>query len=199
MIKSALKRFISAFDGGSNPAEKCPECGSNLIGLSCPNPDCPAQVRARLLHWCSPGAMDIEGGDEARIIQLVKVGLVRDVAELYLLRAWEVAALDGIDEKSAKNFVDAIAASKKREAWRLLYGLNIAHVDAVAAKSLCNYFPMLDDILASGAERLRQADKVDETIANNVIQWWGDPANRKLIKRLYKYGLNFKSDIYNAN
>ena len=174
---------------------KCKECGSNLISLSCPNPDCPAQIREHLKHWCSPGAMDIAGGDEALIVRLVNVGLVRDVAELYLLKAWEVAALEGVDEKSAKKFVDAIAASKKREAWRLLYGLGIGHVDAAAAKSLCKHFPMLDDILAAGMERLKEADAIDEAIANSVIQWWGDPVNRKLIKRLYKYGLNFKCSL----
>jgi len=187
----------------------CPECGSKVfknIGADeeeaaawrCPNPDCPAQVRGRLEHFCSRGAMDIEGGGEVLVAQLVKVGLVRDVAELYTLKTAEVANLERMGEKSAKNFIDAIAASKTRDAWRLLYGLGIMHVGTGVAKSLCKHFPTLDDIFAVSAEQLIEAEDIGEIIAQSIVHWWGDSVNRKLFERLRKAGLNFKSEIYNA-
>jgi len=188
--------------------KSCPECGSKVfktIGVDeeeaaawrCPNPDCPAQVRGRLEHWCSRGAMDIEGGGEVLVAQLVKTGLVRDVAELYQLKVAEVAGLERMGDKSAKNFVDAIAASKTRDAWRVLFGLGILHVGAGVAKSLARHFPALDDILEANADDLVEAEDIGEVIADSIVRWWSDPVNRKLVERLRKAGLNFKSELYN--
>jgi len=141
--------------------------------------------------------MGIAGGDEVLVAQLVKSGLVRDVAELYHLKVAEVANLERMGEKSAKNFVDAIAASKTHDAWRVLYGLGILHVGAGVAKSLARHFPTLDHILDASAGRLMDAEDIGEVIANSIVQWWGDPVNRKLVERLRKAGLNFKSELYN--
>lgn len=185
----------------------CPECGSKVqkeIGgdesegavWRCPNPDCPAQIRGRLEHWCSRGAMDIEGGGEVLVRQLVGSGLVRDVAELYRLKLEEVANLERMGEKSAKNFLDGVNASKSRDAWRVLFGLGILHVGAGAAKSLCKTFPTLDDIFAAGAERLMESEDIGEVIARSIVHWQSDAQNRDLVKRLQKAGLNFKSELY---
>ncbi len=209
-----------------HPWQTCPECGSKLFkragwgerpreplsvthddspGVSphqtaewqCPNPDCPAQVRRGLVHWCSPQVMNIEGGGEVLVTQLVKSGLVRDVAELYQLKVAEVANLERMGEKSAKNFVDAIVASKTRDTWRVLYGLGILHVGTGAAKSLARHFPTLDHILDASTDQLTGIEGITAGIANSIVQWWGDPVNRKLVKRLRKGGLNFKSELYN--
>jgi DNA ligase (NAD+) len=184
----------------------CPECGSNvqkeILGdeegadWRCPNPDCPAQIRGRLEHWCSRGAMDIEGGGEVLVRQLVKAGLVRDVADLYSLKLSELANLERMGEKSAQNFLDGIAASKTRDAWRVLYGLGILHVGAGAAKSLCRHFAALDQIFGAGPDQLMAADDIGEVIARSIVQWSGDPVNRKLVERLGSAGVNFKSELY---
>ena len=184
----------------------CPECGS-LVSKGevdedqavwrCPNPDCPAQVRGRIEHWCSRAAMDIEGGGEVLVAQLVKSGLVRDVAELYQLKVNEVANLERMGDKSAKNFIEAIAASKSRDAWRVLFGLGILHVGAGVAKSLCKHFPTLEDVFAVSAERLMEAEDIGEVIAASIVRWHGDPVNRRLLERLQKAGLNFKSSLHN--
>src|SRR6185437_1522616 len=142
----------------------CPECGSKLMkevtggsqegaAWYCPNSDCPAQVRGHLEHWCARGAMDIEGGGEVLVRQLVESGLVRDVAELYKLKLAEVANLERMGEKSAQNFLDGVEASKSRDAWRVLYGLGILHVGDGGAKSLCRHFPAVDDIFGASAEQ----------------------------------------------
>jgi DNA ligase (NAD+) len=185
----------------------CPECGSKLkkevlagsqegSAWYCPNSDCPAQVRGHLEHWCSRGAMDIEGGGEVLVQQLVGSGLVRDAAELYSLKLDEVANLERMGKKSAQNFLDGVAASKSRDGWRVLYGLGILHVGTGASKSLCKYFPTLDDIFSASAEQLMEAEDIGEVIARSLMQWFEEPRNRNLVERLRKAGLNFKSELY---
>jgi DNA ligase (NAD+) len=210
-VNNSISRFFAsgfgapAGDGKTfHPLKTCPECGSKLCAevggaeqiWQCPNPDCPAQVRRGLVHWCSPEAMDIAGGDNALVTQLVKSGLVRDIAELYQLKVGEVANLERMDEKAAKNFVDAIAASKTRDAWRVLFGLGILHVGSGVAKSLARHFPTLDHFLDANTNQLMEAEGVSEVITNSVVQWWDDPVNRRLVQRLRKAGLNFKSELY---
>jgi DNA ligase (NAD+) len=188
----------------------CPECGSKILkgtgaddeeasAWRCPNPDCPAQVRGRIEHWCSRGAMDIEGGGEALVSQLVKSGLVRDVADLYALKHREIAGLERMGEKSAQNFVDSVTASKSRDAWRVLYGLGILHVGAGVAKSLARHFRTVEAVLDVSAEQLMEADDIGEVIAQSVMRWWGDPVNRRLVERLAKAGVNFKSELYSPS
>jgi DNA ligase (NAD+) len=185
----------------------CPECGSKvqkeiLAGETegsvwrCPNPDCPAQIRGRIELWCSRGAMDIEGGGEVLVRQLVGNGLVHDVADLYLLKLGEVANLERMAEKSAQNFLDGVIASKSREAWRALYGLGILHVGTGAAKTLCRRFPTLDDVFAANEEQLMEAEDIGEVIARSITQWFAESRNRNLVERLQKAGINFKSELY---
>jgi DNA ligase (NAD+) len=160
------------------------------------NPDCPAQVRGRIEHWCARGAMDIEGGGEVLVAQLVRSGLVLDVADLYRLKLSELAALERMGEKSARNFLDAVQTSKARDLWRLVFGLGILHVGAGVAKALGRAFATLDDLLAANAGQLTQIEDVGEVIAQSVVRWYEDDRNRKLIERLRVAGLNFKSELH---
>lgn len=188
--------------------KNCPECGSDVSKLPgmdnategsvwrCLNPDCPAQVRGRLEHWCSRGAMDVEGGGEVLVRQLVASGLARDVADLYLLKFDEVAGLERMGEKSARNFIAALEASKQRDMWRLLYGLGILHVGAGVAKALGRCFATLDDVLAASIDQLTQCEDIGGVIAQSIVQWQGDARNRKTIERLRAAGLNFQSELY---
>jgi DNA ligase (NAD+) len=209
MIKFALKLFSFAPSNHTaegmvfHPSQSCPECGSKLCAKAgageqfwfCPNPDCPAQVRRGLVHWCSPAAMDIAGGDEKLVALLVQRGLVRDVAELYRLRVKELAALPGMDKDSAQKFFDAITASMKREAWRVLFGLGIPNVGAPEAQRFCQHSATLDALFATGRERLMKFEGVTETMARSLTHWQGDPVNRKLVRRLEKAGVNFKTEF----
>jgi DNA ligase (NAD+) len=188
--------------------QNCPECGSKVartagatdgdegVDWRCLNPDCPAQVRGRLEHWCSRGAMDIEGGGEVLVRQLVGSGLVQDVAELYSLKLAELSNLERMGEKSAQNFLNGVNESKQRDMWRVLYGLGIFHVGAGVAKALGRCFQALDDVFAASVEQLTDCEDVGEVIARSVVQWHGDARNRKLVDRLRQAGVNFKSDLY---
>ena len=188
--------------------QNCPECESKIsraAGLEegdqgvvwrCSNPDCPAQVRGRIEHWCSRGAMDIEGGGEVLVRQLVSRGLVRDVADVYSLKLDEVAGLERMGEKSAKNFLDGVVASRVRDVWRVIYGLGILHVGAGVAKALGRCFGSLDEMFAASVDQLTDCEDVGEVIARSVVQWHGDDRNRRLVERLRKAGLNFNSELY---
>lgn len=186
--------------------KSCPECGTpvtrgaesgaDYVVWRCPNPDCPAQIRGRIEHWCSRGAMDIEGGGEVLVAQLVKTGLVQDVADLYRLTVDELCQLERMGEKSARNFLEGVEASKRNDLWRLLFGLGILHVGATVAKSLCRTFPTLDDLLNASVDDLQKAEDVGEIIALSIVQWAGDPRHRRLIERLRAAGLNFHSSLY---
>ncbi len=114
--------------------------------------------------------MDIEGGGEALVAQLVKNNLVRDVADLYSLKLEDIANLERMAEKSAQNFLDALAASRSRDLWRLLFGLGILHVGAGVAKSLARHFPSLDNIFAANAEQLVEAEDIGEVIAQRPCE-----------------------------
>ncbi len=183
----------------------CPECGSKVsregsageaVVWRCTNPDCPAQVRGRLEHWCARGAMDIEGGGEVLMKQLVEKGLARDVADLYQLTLADVAGLERMGEKSAQNFLDGLEASKQRDLWRLIFGLGILHVGTGVAKALARHFPSLDEIREVSLDYLQEIDEVGEVIAQSVFQWFRDERTQKLIERLRKAGLNFHSSLY---
>jgi DNA ligase (NAD+) len=184
--------------------KECPECGTKVtrsgmggeeVVWRCPNYDCPAQIRGRIEHWCSRGAMDIEGGGEVLVRQLVEKGLVQDVADLYALRLEQVADLERMGEKSAQNFLEGIEASKKRDLWRLIYALGILHVGAGVAKALARHFGTLDGLAKSSLDELSQAEDVGEVIARSVHQWFRDSRNQELIEKLRRAELNFSTEL----
>ena len=142
--------------------------------------------------------MDIEGGGEVLVRQLVKAGLARDVADLYSLTLAELEQLERMGRKSAQNFLDGVAASLSRDAWRVLYGLGILHVGAGVAKALGKCFPGLDELFAASVDQLTNCEDVGEVIANSIVKWHGDARSRKLLEKLRKVGVNFASSLYSA-
>ena len=184
----------------------CPECGTPVtretttegegVDWRCPNLDCPAQIRGRIGHWCSRGAMDVDGAGDVLVAQIVQKGLVRDVSDLYCLQATEIQDLERMGEKSAGNLIEALQASKSRDLWRLLFGLGILHVGAGAAKALARAFPDLDSLAAAGAPQLLEVPDIGDVIARSVEEWFADGRNRDLIRRLRAAGLNFTSSTY---
>jgi DNA ligase (NAD+) len=140
--------------------------------------------------------MDIEGGGEVLVGQLVAGGLVRDVADLYSLTLDELMTLERMGEKSAQNFLDGIAASKTRDLWRVIFGLGILHVGAGVAKSLGRNFASMEELAAASFDQLTNIDDVGEVIAKSLVAWFGDSKNRHLLERLRKAGVNMQSGSY---
>ncbi len=178
----------------------CPECGSAVVkdegqvAIRCVNSQCPAQVRRRLEHFASRGAMDIEGFGEAVVNQLVGKKLLADVGEIYGLTAPALLELERMGEKSVSNLMDAIEQSKSRPLWRLLFGLGVLHVGVSASRALADHFPNLDAIRQSSVEELQKIPDVGEVVGRSIHEFFREPHNLALIEKLRTAGLRFDAE-----
>jgi DNA ligase (NAD+) len=175
----------------------CPSCGAPVVqdpdgvAIRCQNLACPAQVRRRLQHFASRGAMDIEGLGEAMVEQLVSQGLVRTVPEIYALTGAQLLTLERMGEKSAANLLAGIAASQAQPVWRLIHGLGILHVGSTGARALAAHFGTLDRLLAAALEEIRRVPDIGEVVGLSVFEFLENPANRASLEQLRAAGLNF--------
>ncbi|MEP7029183.1 MAG: NAD-dependent DNA ligase LigA [Candidatus Eisenbacteria bacterium] len=173
----------------------CPECGTPLVHeegeavIRCDGPACPAQRRARLLHYASKGAMDIAGLGEAVVEQLVAQGLAHDPADLYRLAASTLAGLERMGAKSAASLASAIAESKTRPLDRLLFGLGIRHVGKTIAHTLAAHFGTLGALGAASEEELVAVPDVGPVVAGSVARWFAREAAGDLLARLAQAGV----------
>ena len=175
---------------------QCPSCGSDLVhpedeaALRCVNPACPAQVRERIEHYARRNAMDIEGLGEKIVDQLVDSGLVRDVADLYLLQKDQLAALERMGEKSAQNLVDAIEGSKRQALARFLFALGIRMVGEAAARDLARAFKTLDAVLAADRAALVAIEGIGDKVADSILGTLAQDATKDLLRRLREAGVD---------
>ena len=179
--------------------ETCPVCGGATrrdesgAFIRCTNESCPAQKVRFLTHFASRDAMDIDGLGSAIVELLVDNGLVDTPADLYHLKAEDVAKLDRMGEQSTSNLITAIAQSKENDLWRLLFALGIRQVGAKAAKSLASHFGTLDAIRGATAEQLMEVDDIGGITAENIERWFNRPLNQDIVEKLVDAGLNTQS------
>ncbi len=177
----------------------CPVCGDPVVreegevATRCVNPACPAMVREALRHFCSRRAMRIEGLGEKLVDQLVREGLLSDVASIYALAEDDLCRLDRWGEKSAANLLGEIERSKENDLSRLLFALGIRHVGEKAAATLARRFGSLDALSAAGEEELESVDEVGPNTAASVRAWFSHPRHRELVLKLRSRGVNFLS------
>ncbi len=173
----------------------CPECGEPVrrtegeVALRCVNARCPAIVREKIAHFVSRNALSIDGLGGRLIDQLVRAGLLSDVASLYTLAAGDLAGLDGWGEKSAANLVAEIAASKPRGLARVLFGLGIRHVGERIAKGLARAFAGIDRLAAASEEELVLVAEVGPKVAEAIRAFFDDPRTGELIESLRRHGV----------
>lgn len=183
----------------------CPECGSAVVkdegqvAVRCVNSQCPAQVRRRIEHFASRGAMDIEGLGEAVINQLVQLKLLGDVGDIYRLESGALNELERMGEKSVSNLLGAIERSRSRPLWRLLFGLGILHVGVSAARALADHFPNLDAIKESSVEELQRIPDVGQVVGQSIHDFFREPHNLALIEKLREAGLRFEAEEKKAS
>lgn len=177
--------------------EVCPSCGEPVareegqVAVRCINTGCPAQLKRRLEHFASRGALDIENLGEAMVELLVDRGLARDIADIYKLDMFQLSTLPRMGNKSIDNLLSAIEASKKQPLWRLIFGLGILHVGATSARALAAHFQRLDALMAATAEELQRIPDVGPVVGPAIAQHFANPGNRAVIERLREAGLNF--------
>jgi DNA ligase (NAD+) len=178
----------------------CPVCGMEVSRpegeaiTRCVNARCPAQAVERIIHFSTKSAMDIDGLGEKLAQRLFDLGLVGDVADLYDLRAEQLAPLEGFAEKSAENLVNAIAASKQQPFSRVLYALGIQHVGAVTAGLIAARFSGHDLLKGVSTEALSEIDGVGGVLASSVVDYFALEENRELVGRLMQRGLDFERE-----
>jgi DNA ligase (NAD+) len=176
--------------------EKCPECGSTIhkapdtVAYRCVNAACPAKRRESLLHFAGRHAMNIDGLGEKIVDQLIEQGLVRDVADLYSLKLDKLVALERFAEKSAQNLLHEIEASKKNSLARLIYALGISFVGERTGELLAGHFSSVEDLAAANQEQLEEVAEVGPKVAAAITEFFSEPANRQLTKKLHKAGMH---------
>ncbi|WP_306545620.1 NAD-dependent DNA ligase LigA [Malikia spinosa] len=176
----------------------CPVCASAVVreegevdhrcsgGLFCP-----AQRKQALLHYAQRRALDIEGLGDRLVEQLVDLGLIRTLPDLYQLSAEQLAGLDRMAEKSAQNLVDALAQARQTTLGRFLFGLGIRHVGEATAKELARHFGSLDAVMAASEEQLLQVADVGPVVAHSITTFFAQPHNREVVQQLRAAGVHW--------
>jgi len=177
----------------------CPSCSAPVIreegeaAVRCVNPECPVQLLRNVIHFCSRDAMDIEGLGDALVEKFISENLISNVADIYDITAGEIMMLEGHQEKSAKNLVEAIERSKQNDLSRLLFALGIRHIGQKAAKLLSEHFGDIDSIIAASEEEIAEIDGFGGIMAKSAAEFFSMTQTADLIERLKAAGVNMKS------
>jgi DNA ligase (NAD+) len=177
--------------------KECPVCGGQVVrqegevASRCINTNCPARLEESILHFSARSVMSIDGLGEVLVKQLVSGGLVRSVADLYALRAEQLAGLERMGKKSAEKLVANIDASRRNPLPRVLAGLGIPFVGERTAQILAETFGSLDKIAEAGEETLQRAEEVGPKVAQSIHQFFREQHNRELVNRLRDLELQF--------
>lgn len=175
--------------------DACPVCGADVdhpegeAMSRCTNAACPAQVLERVRHFCSRGAMDIEGIGDVMAQQLTELGLVKDIADVYALSAEKLADVPRTGEKTIANLLRNIERSKSRGLARVLTGLGIRFVGTQTAQILAGDFGTIDAIAEASVDDLQRSEGIGPEVASSVHLFFEQRANREMVERLRKAGV----------
>jgi DNA ligase (NAD+) len=198
VIPEVVKVIVSRRSGAEKiftmPA-RCPECGSEVVRLEgeaahrCIGMACPAQIKERIRHFSSRGAMDIEGLGDKLVSQLVDAGLINDPADLYFLKSENLLTLERMAEKSAGNLLKAIARSKNPPLEKFLFALGIRHVGERIARILSHTFQTLDRIIALSVDELMAVRDIGPEVSGSITRFFHESVNRMVIEKLKTAGV----------
>ncbi len=201
VIPEVVEVLADRRDGSERPfvmPDRCPSCGGPVVreegeaARRCVSSSCPAQRKERITHFASRRAMDIEHLGDKLTDQLVEQGLVRDVADLYRLRFEQVVVLDRMAEKSAQNLLDAIEKSKSRPLAAVLFALGIRQVGEALARDLASHFGGIEALMDAREEDLLKVEGVGPVVARAIRDFFDNPANRDVIRRLREAGVRME-------
>lgn len=185
-----------------NMPSSCPACGSHVIEeegeaiLRCSaGLYCVAQKRHAISHFASKLALNIDGLGEKTVEQLVDVGLIKNIPDIYHLKTEDLCDLERFALKSANNLVEAIANSKSTTLPRLIYALGIRHVGESSAKELAKAFGRLDALIHAALDELKQVNDIGEIVAQSIVDFFNEKHNLQVIDELIKLGINYPEII----
>ena len=177
------------------PPSNCPSCDTALIKDSdavawyCENVNCPAQLNRTIENYASRTAMDIAGLGEKIVVQLTEAGLLKSIADLYILRKDELLKLDKFGELKASNLLNAIEASKSQSLQRLIIGLGIHGIGEVSAGDLARHFKSLDALAQASPDDLQSIPGIGPNTAESIVHWFSQTQNQATLQRLKSYGI----------
>jgi len=176
----------------------CPECNTALVreegeaAFYCPNVyQCPPQIKGNIEHFVGRKMMDINMG-EATVAALFDKGFVRNVADLFDLKASELVQLDGFKQKSITKLLESIEHSKNTPFEKLLFALGIRFVGETVAKKLAQHFENIDLLKSATNMELLMVDDIGERIAESLVDYFANPVNIEIVNRLREKGLQFE-------
>jgi DNA ligase (NAD+) len=178
--------------------ERCPECGGHVVRAEgeadhrCVNANCPAKLRESIRHFASRGVMNIEGMGDVLVNQLVDAGLVKSVADIYLLTEEQLTNLERMGKRSAQNILREIENSEKLPLERVIYGLGIRMVGERTAQFLAEHFGSMDALMAASEEELQAVNEIGPRVSQSIREFFDEPKNAALVERLREAGLTFK-------
>ena len=178
---------------------KCPVCTSNVLKeindvfYRCINPDCPARLKASILHFASRGAMDIKGLGEQVISKLVDQGTIKSVSDIYMLQKKDILPIDKIQDKSAGKLFKSIEISKKQPFDKVLFGLGLRHIGQKIASLLAEKFKNMDNLLNATIQELKGIEDIGEIISETLYNVLREGSVTTIISRLKASGLNFSA------
>ena len=180
-------------------ADVCPECGTKLIRYEgeaayyCPNAiSCPPQIKGRIEHFVSRKAMNIDGLGTETIDLFYQAGLIKDISDLYTLKAMDICRLEGLGEKSAVSIVHGIEDSKKVPFERVLFAIGIRFVGETVAKILARAFKSMEALENATMEQLTSVNEIGTKIAQSIVSFFADERSRELVNRLKEFGLQME-------
>lgn len=175
--------------------EECPSCGSEVVRIPgeaetrCVNPGCPAQRFARILHVGSRDALDIEGLGKSTVTQLIEMGLVRDIADIFYLQENDLMGLEGFAETSAVNLLDAIEDAKTKPLRRVIYSLGIRNVGRSVSRDLAAKYGSVKAISEAGYDELLEIEGIGPEIARSIVEAFSSEEVKKTIDKLGAAGV----------
>lgn len=178
----------------------CPYCGSELIEgnvhVVCPNSiSCTPQLLARMEHFASRNAMDIEGLSEKTIAQLMHELDVKEIYEIYDLTYEDLINLDRFGDKKTKNLLNSIEDSKKRDLSRFIYAIGIPNVGERTARDLANKFKSFDNLRNASVDQLVDIDDIGLIIAENIVEFFHDDNINSAINTLLSKGIKLNEKV----
>lgn len=193
--KPEWKRFILP--------EVCPACGAkterekDTADIKCTSPNCPAQLERHIINFVGRDAMDIKGFGTVYIEELVRMGYIKDVADIFRLKEYRDELIEkGIigKEKNTDKLLEAIEKAKENDAYKLLTGLGIPNVGKAAAKAIMRQFKTMENLQNASIDELTAVNDIGEISAECIRSFFGKKENQDMIRRLNEYGVTMQSE-----